>query len=64
MTIHGITKDVTTNGALTVSSGQIKVNAGFNLKLADYGVNIPSLVSDKIAKDAKILIDAALTPMK
>jgi YceI-like domain len=64
MTLHGITKDITTNGALTVSNGNIKLNAGFNLPLADYDVRIPSLVSDKIAKDVKVLIDATLAPMK
>lgn len=64
MTLHGVTKDVTTNGALTVSDGQIKLNAGFNLVLADYEISIPSLVSDKVAKEAKVLIDATLLPMK
>ena len=64
MTLHGVTKDITTNGALTVADGKIKLNAGFALLLADYEIAIPSLVSDKIAKEAKILIDATLAPMK
>jgi polyisoprenoid-binding protein YceI len=62
MTIHGATKEITTNGALTVTGGNIKINAGFNLNLADYKIDIPSLVSDKIAKEAKILVDALLVP--
>ncbi len=62
MTMHGVTKDITTNGALTVSGGNIRVNAGFNLGLADYNISIPSLVSDKIAKEAKILVEASLVP--
>lgn len=62
MTLHGVTKDITTNGALTVGGGHVKVNAGFNLNLADFGIDIPSLVSDKIAKAAKILVDAQLDP--
>jgi uncharacterized protein YdeI (BOF family) len=64
LTIHGVTKDITTNGALTVANGTIKLNAGFSLLMGDYGIDIPSLVSDKVAKEAKILIDAALEPMK
>ena len=64
MTIHGVTKDITTNGALTVSDGKIKLNAGFSLVLADYSISIPSLVNDKVAKEAKILVDATLAPMK
>ncbi len=62
MTIHGVTKDITANGALTVGGGKVKVNAGFNLKLADFNISIPSLVSDKIAKEAIILVDAPLEP--
>ncbi len=62
MTIHGVTKDITTNGAITVNGSNVKVNAGFNLNLADYSISIPALVSDKIAKEAKVLVDAALVP--
>lgn len=62
MTIHGVTKDLTANGALTVGGGNVKINAGFSLKLADYNISIPSLVSDKVAKEAKILVDATLVP--
>ena len=62
MTVHGISKEITTNGALTVSGGNVRVNAGFNLDLADYSISIPSLVSDKVAKEAKILVDASLVP--
>ena len=63
MIVHGVTKDITTNGAITVGDGKIKVNAGFSLLLADYGISIPSLVSDKVAKEPKVLIDATLAPM-
>jgi len=64
MTVHGVTKDITTNGALTVAGGKINLNAGFTVTLADYGIAIPSMVSDKVAKEAKVLIDASLSPMK
>ncbi len=64
MTIHGITKDLSTNGALTVAGGKINLNAGFNVTLADYGISIPSMVSDKVGKTAKVLVDASLSPMK
>ena len=62
MTLRGVTKDMTANGALTVSGGNVKVNAGFALKLADYGIEVPSLVSDKVGKEAKIMVDASLAP--
>jgi polyisoprenoid-binding protein YceI len=62
MNLHGVEKEMTANGAITVSGGKIKVNAGFNILLADYEVKIPSVVSGNIAKEAKILIDATLEP--
>ena len=62
MTIHGVTKEITTNGALTVAGGNIKLNAGFKLPLVDYRIDIPSLVSDKVAKEVTVLVDATLVP--
>ena len=62
MSLHGVEKDVTANGAVTVSGGKIRINAGFSLLLADYNISIPSVVSGNIAKEAKILIDATLEP--
>jgi polyisoprenoid-binding protein YceI len=64
MTLHGVTKDISANGAVTVSGGKIRINAGFSLILPDYGITIPSLVSDKVTRDARILVDASLEPMK
>lgn len=64
MNLHGITQNVSTNGAITISGGKVRINAGFDLPFSDYGINIPSLVNDKVAKQAKILIDASLDMMK
>lgn len=63
-TLHGVTKDMTTYGVITVSGGNLKVNAGFTLTLADFNITVPSMVSDKVSKEAKILVDATLAPMK
>lgn len=62
MNLHGVERDLTTNGAVTVGDGKIRINAGFDVLLADYGIKIPSVVSGNIAKEAKVLIDAALAP--
>lgn len=64
MEIHGVEKEFTTNGAIRVANGNIRINAGFNILLADYNVKIPSVVSANIAKEAKILVDATLIPKK
>jgi polyisoprenoid-binding protein YceI len=63
MTMHGVTKPVTAPVTFTVKGGQISAASKFSLPLADYNVDIPSLVADKIAKQATIQVTAALAPL-
>ena len=62
-TIHGVTRDADATGTLSVKGGKIGVKSGFSLLLSDYGVTIPKLVADKVAKTAKITVDCALEPL-
>jgi polyisoprenoid-binding protein YceI len=64
LTIRGITKEVQSNGVLKVEKSGLLANAAFTIKLADFGIKIPSLASDKIAKTVKISVDAKLDPLK
>ncbi len=64
MTIHGVTKEMTATGTITVKGGAItNAKSEFKLPLADYNVEIPSVVKDKIAKDAKITVDLSFQPV-
>ena len=64
MTIHGVTKEVQTNGTLKVDTDGLKANSTFNIAMADYGIKIPKLVRDKIAKTVKVTVDVKLDPLK
>ena len=64
LTLHGITKDVETGGVLKVDARGISATSSFNIIVVDYGIKIPSLVKDKIAKVVKLTIDASLDPLK
>ena len=64
LTIHGETKSAETDGKLVIAGGKITASADFNVLLSDYKVAIPSLVSDKVAKTAKISVDCLLEPLK
>lgn len=65
MTIHGVTKKLTTKANLTVKDkNSFAGTAQFQIKLADYNIDIPSVVKDKIAKEAKITVDAIYTALK
>lgn len=64
LTMHGVTKDIQADGKLIIKNGKISVASNFKAPLADYGVAIPSLVADKVAKTASIEVDCTLEPLK
>lgn len=64
LTMHGQTREVEAEGKLTVKAGKIQVQSVFSEQLADYGITIPQLVADKVAKTAKITVDCLLDPLK
>ncbi len=65
MTMHGVTKDVTTTATISVKGGAIAAGkTSFKILVSDYAIPIPSVVKDKIAKEAKIDVEAILQKMK
>jgi polyisoprenoid-binding protein YceI len=64
LTLHGETRDVETTGKVTVAKGKVTATANFAVLLSDYKVNVPSLVSDKVSKTAKITVNCGLEPLK
>ena len=56
LTIHGVTRTVTTPAILTVKNRVTIANATFNISLTDYKISIPSLVKDKISETVKISV--------
>lgn len=58
LTLHGETKEVETDGTLTVKDGGIDAGKSeFKIVPEDYKIAIPALVKDKIAKQISILVD-------
>jgi hypothetical protein len=62
LTLHGITKKVSSTGSVTVKSGKINAVSKFNVKLKDYNISIPSLVKDKISEEIDITVDCKYEP--
>jgi len=60
MTIHGVTKDITIPGTITVKGTEATLNTKFKVKTDDYGIKIPSLVVKKIAKDIEVTVNSIL----
>ncbi len=58
MTLHGVTKEVTADGSLTVKDGKVTNGTStFKLTLKDFGIEVPSVVKDKLAEKAEIKVD-------
>ncbi len=65
LTLHGETKEVMTDGTLTVKDGNItSAKSQFKILLEDYKIIIPSVVKEKISKDVLIKVDLNYEPYK
>jgi len=58
--LHGVEQPLETSGTVTIAKGIPQIGATFSVLLADYQIKVPSLVSDKISKQIKIIIQASL----
>jgi polyisoprenoid-binding protein YceI len=56
LTIHGITKEVETNGTVDVKGGKVTARTKFNVNLKDYGIG-GALVGKKIAENIAITVN-------
>ena len=61
LTIHGVTKNVSIPGTITVKGNTATLNSKFNVKTADYNINIPKVVEGKIAKEIEVTVNSILT---
>lgn len=57
LTVHGVTKNLTVPGTFEVKDGKITAKAKFTISPKEFGIVIPSLVENKIAKDIEITVE-------
>lgn len=55
--MHGVTKNITTTGKISVKDEKIDATASFKILLEDYHIKIPSIVSNKISENIDITIN-------
>ena len=48
--MHGITKERTIKGVVSIKNGKPSINSTFDVACADHGIKIPSIVFKKIAE--------------
>jgi polyisoprenoid-binding protein YceI len=56
LTIHGITKQVTTKGSIVVSGKSIAASGNFTVKVDDYGITGKAIEAGKVNKEPKVTV--------
>lgn len=54
LTLHGVTKKVSSSAKISKSGNTITISGNFNVKPSDFGIEVPSTVSKKVAKEVKV----------
>lgn len=58
LTIHGVTKSVTTKATVVVSGKSFNATSSFTIKLDDYGINGGAIAAGKVSKEPTITVAA------
>lgn len=60
MTIHGVTRDISVPGTITVKGNTATVASKFNVQPSDYDIKIPGMVANKIAEQIEVTVNTIL----
>ena len=63
LTMHGQSKHINTTGSFEVKDGKVNGKCRFGIKVDDYGIKVPSAVTDKIAESIQINVNVMLSAM-
>jgi polyisoprenoid-binding protein YceI len=62
--MHGVAKDRTIDGTVTIKGGEISFDSKFVVALKDHNIEIPSLVAQNIAETVDVTIKTTLVEFK
>ncbi|MCB0635005.1 MAG: YceI family protein [Lewinella sp.] len=62
LNIHGVTQEITIPASITVADGSVKGEATFMVTVADYDIEIPSVVREKIAEQIEVTVNMDYQP--
>jgi hypothetical protein len=60
MKIHGVSKEISEKGRISLSKGNVIGDSNFQIMVADYDIEIPRLVRENIAKIINVDIELVL----
>ncbi len=64
LAIHGVEQDRVIPGKVIVKDGKVQLLSTFQVKNADHKIEIPSIVSAKIAESLEVKVNASMMPKK
>ncbi|MDP4148556.1 MAG: YceI family protein [Bacteroidota bacterium] len=62
LTLHNVTRAIEESATMEVKGGKLSGSADFLIKPEDFGISIPSIVRDKIAREMTIHVRIDCTP--
>ncbi len=62
LSVHGVEKTITVPARIGIENGKLSGFTKFKVIPEDYGIAIPSLVRDKIAKEMEVTVKATYAP--
>jgi hypothetical protein len=57
LAIHGVSKNITAPGTITIKDGKISATAKVRVLLKDYKIGIPTIVTNKISESIEITVN-------
>jgi len=64
LTMHGVDQPRTLQGTLEIKKGVLTLHCNFNVKLADHKIEVPSVVTEKIAESIAVDVNFTYAPYK
>lgn len=60
LVVHGVRQARTITSKIKIDKGTLKIDSNFNILLADHGIKIPTIISEKIATEIIVTVNALL----
>jgi polyisoprenoid-binding protein YceI len=64
LTLHGVTNKIKSDGSIIINGGKINSSAKFLIKLSDYKITVPSIVTAKVAETVEVTVNCTYQPYK
>ncbi|MFL5753563.1 MAG: YceI family protein [Bacteroidia bacterium] len=64
LSMHGVDKERTIKGRVTIKDGKLKLFSKFMVKLSDHNIKVPGVVTYNIAEEVEVTVDALMALYK